>query len=1182
MSAPFAHLHFHTQYSISEGAVRIAGLGRTLREKNVSACAITDHGNLHGIVEFHDELKANGVKPIIGQGFRTHSLAREGNKGGRLYTLNLLATDRRGYLNLIKLSSLSYEREQDGGPSISRELLREYSEGLIATGGGSESEIEHALAAGNPNQAEAVAQFLKATFHERCYLEIRRTGEDDQERTIARLSEFSLARDVPLVATNPCFYLEKEDCFAQHVLKLMGRQTTLEDNSLPRLPDGYRLKSAGEMHAEFADFPEAIANAERIADSCRVDLKCDEHYLPEFETASGITLEEQIRQDASEGLERKLALLPAKTGDGENEKSRQTYRDRLDSELKVIVDMNYAGYFLVVADFVNWSKRNGVVVGPGRGSGAGSLVAFCLGITDVDPIRYDLLFERFLNPARISMPDFDVDFDNKGRERTIEYVRDKYGEKKVCKISAIGSLQAKAALKGVARVLGFSVGQGDRLAKMVPRDLNITLEKALEKSPELRQIQLEGSDEEKRLIEIALRLEGLNSNLSTHAAGVIIMNRDVSDVIPVCRNASDGFIQSQLTMEDAEKQGAVKFDFLGLKNLSILDEAVKMIKANRPGNDFDLDSVSLDDPEALKLLSRGQTLGIFQMESEGMTRLLKNLKPDRFEDIVAAVALYRPGPLGAKMDQTFVERKHGRQIAEYPDERTKVFLEETYGVMVYQEQVMRMAQVMAGFTLGEADLLRRAMGKKKEDLLKEQEDKFLEGCLRLGTEKAKAEEIFRLILYFAGYGFNKSHSVSYAVIALKTAYLKARFPIEFMVAVMNLEKDADKVVKLLREAVETGIGILPPDVNRSGEKFTVEEGKIRYGMGVIKNVGADAFEAVRKIREREGEFQTMEGFYEACESTGLDSRMYETLIKSGAFDSINANRRQIFATHAEKRREIQAFLASKIEDNFTLFTNHAPEPPTVESTKEKEDWPFLERLAYEKEMLGFYASAHPLDFFDRFFAGNGNPSDASSMNLKKLKDLAEKKSSESARSFPSENHRQPFRRKNGYSAPETRVLPAVVSRVDVRLDKNNRRYAFVELEDGTSWIEAMLNTETFAAAEAFLEPPSLVSASLGFRSFDGKLRYHCEALEPLVRKRLNRSPCFLVDLGNEKGSEALGELKRLLDGFPGETPVQIRARYGSGLSVEFDPGIKVRLDEAFLERAENAFPGRVRWVEKKG
>ena len=1040
----FVHLHLLTQFSLFESTIKISALGDLLKSKGMHSCAITDKGNMYGVVEFFNKMKAAGIKPIIGMEVyiavggrkKSHYLNNETS----YYTGALLCKDYAGYRNLVKLSSLGYlEGQCNGIPRVDDELLRQYSQGLIFLSGGIQGELYSAIENGKLEDAKLCVNEYQKIFGENFYIELQRDGAESTDQVNQGIIRLAKETGTPLVGTNICCYPDRTNAYSHHILHLMGKQmqVTTPGNEQPR-NDCWSVKSPEEMIELFSDYPaECISNTVRVAESCDVDLSCDTHYLPDYPCDEGNTLAEQFQVECEAGLNARLDdlihLYNLKSEDKISQ-FRSKYKARLEFEINVIVSMKYAGYFLVVADFVQWAKKNGVSVGPGRGSGAGSITAYSLKITDIDPIRYDLLFERFLNPERVSMPDFDIDFEASGRDRVIDYVRNKYGQQNVCQISAISSLQAKGALKGVARVLGMNYSDADRLVKLVPNDLKITIEKALEESEQFRSTVEDGDDLIKQIVQISLDLEGMNTNLTTHAAGVIIMNTDITDVMPVCMSPQ-GTIQSQYTMEHAENQGAIKFDFLGLKNLSIIDEALRVIQdENKPVPD--MERLSLDDPKVYKLLCDGLGTGIFQLESDGMKKLLRRMKPNCFEDIIALIALYRPGPLKSGMVNDFVARKLGQQEVVYTHEKMRNCLEETYGVMVYQEQVMKIAQELGGFTLAGADLLRRAIGKKKAEVLMQQRESFVKGCVANDVSETIANTVFDLIEKFAGYGFNKSHSAAYGLIGFQTAYLKAHYTTEFMVALLNTNIDnADNIVKFIQECRTLGIQILPPDINKSQVNFSIENKAIRFGLAGLKNISSSGLEDLLRIRSEEGCFKNMTDLYVKIDTGKLNAKALENLIKCGACDLLEPNRRANVESIPEGIEFSKGAKKYNIPNQNNLFDQL--EESSIDQQefipRKIKDWNPMSKLMNECEILGFFATKHPVDLYSN-----------------DLKDISGWKNS-----LAMENNRSQSGR---YS--NRVIFPCVVSSVKNGIDRRNQKYIALKIEDKYSSMDGHIFSKT--------------------------------------------------------------------------------------------------------------------------
>lgn len=976
---PFVHLHVHSQYSLLDGAIRLGDLIKTAKEFDMPAVAVTDHGNMFGALEFYEKAKKAGIKPIIGCEVYLAPKGRfnrgtPGNSGSgnngededKNQHLVLLAQDFTGYKNLLKLVSLGYLEGFYYKPRVDKELLRTYHEGLIALSSCMKGEVASELLHGRSEAAVRAAMEYRDIFGDgRFFLEIQANGIPEQAVVNEKIIALGKELGIPLVVTNDCHYLRRSDARAHEILLcIQTGKTILEEKRFKFRTDQLYFKSPDEMRREFAHVPEALENTVRIADMCSLEIPLGEYHFPIFPLPNGESIETQFRKTALEGFEKRLPEI-RHNRPRLSDQDLDAYRRRLQYEMDVIVDMGFAAYFLIVADFIAYAKNKGIPVGPGRGSAAGSLVAYAMGITDLDPVEHGLIFERFLNKERISMPDIDVDFCVLGRDDVFRYVTEKYGKEQVAQIATFGTLQAKAVVRDVGRALGMPYNEVDKIAKLIPGAIDMTLQKAFEQEPRLVELQRE-DPQIRELFEIAQALEGLTRHASTHAAGVVIGDKPLVEYMPLFRDP-DGKVVTQFSMKYVEKAGLIKFDFLGLRNLTVIHNAVQLIEKNH-GVRLDMRRIPLDDPETYALLGRGDTTGVFQLESSGMRDILVRLQPERFDDIVALVALYRPGPIKSGMVDHYIEGKHGRMPITYDLEQLRPILEPTYGVILYQEQVMEIARVLANYTLGEADILRRAMGKKIPEVMAAQRERFLKGAEANGIDLTKANHIFDLMDKFAGYGFNKSHSAAYAVISYQTAYLKAHYPVEFMAALLNsFLSNTDQVVKLINECREKGIAVLPPDVNVSELDFTVVEGKIRFGLGAVKNVGEGAIEAILAARALDGPFRSIDDFCERVDSSKVNRRVLEHLIKCGAFDSIHPERARVLAAMDQALEKAQARQRDRSVGQLSLFDllRAAPQQKNrePETLPEVPPWDSRTTLNYEKETLGFYISGHPLDHY---------------------------------------------------------------------------------------------------------------------------------------------------------------------------------------------------------------------------
>ena len=1045
----FVHLHLHTQYSLLDGANKIPELVSRVKQLGMPAVAMTDHGNMYGAVYFYETCVKAGVKPILGcevyvaPKSRFDRVGRDDDyEAGGNHHLTLLAMNAEGYRNLCRLVTAGYTEGFYYKPRIDKELLREANAGIIALSGCLSSEVNASLQSKDTARARRVMEEYATMFRDRYFVEVQDNKLEIQNYANVELRRLAAELGLPLVATNDCHYLQPEDAASHEVLLCIQSKKTRDDPKAWKLgTHELWVKSPEEMSASFGDLPEAIANTVDIAKKVDLELTFGRYRFPVFQTPKGETLESHLRSQASTGLEKRLELQ--RTRPSWDRTAEAGYLERLEYELGVIEKMGFAGYFLIVADFIGEAKRRGIAVGPGRGSGAGSLVAWSLGITDIDPIPYGLLFERFLNPERKSMPDIDVDFSDERRDEVIQYVREKYGADRVAGIITFGSLKGKAAIRDVGRALGFSFGDTDRIAKLYPaprQGKDVPLAEAMEKEPRLREVRDRG-DREKELFQHAIRLEGLLRDPSRHAAGVVISDRPLVEDLPLCVDKNNGDLLTQFDGEDVDKVGIIKFDFLGLKTLSLLQNTVRHIR-DRHAVEIDLVNLPLDDRKTYELLCRGDGVGIFQMESSGMRRLLTDLKPSTFEDLIAVLALYRPGPLDAKLDdgstmvEVFVRRKHGREPISYLHPSLEPILGETYGVIVYQEQVMRIAQVLAGYSLGEADGLRKAMGKKIKQEMEREKKRFLAGAKGLGLDPKLTDTVFSQMETFAQYGFNKSHSAAYAMISFQTAYLKSHYPPEFQAALLTLEMgDTDKTYKNIADAREHGIRVLPPDINESRADFVVvAEDRIRFGMGAVRNVGERAVEQILAVRETP--FASFADFCRRVRGPLVNKRVVESLIKCGAFDSLEPERERLLAGAEDVLRWAERVERDAQSDQIGLFAGAAgksvnAEPPLPDAPPGSEK----DRLRAEKEAIGFFLTGHPLDKFQR--------------DLPRLADAT-------TTALPSR------------ADQSTVTLAGVIHDIRLKNSKKGERYATFFLEDKEGVVEVIVWPDTYKSTEAVI------------------------------------------------------------------------------------------------------------------
>lgn len=1108
---PFIHLRVHSSYSLAEGAIKIPALIERCAEQDMPAVALTDTNNLFGAMEFSLTAAKAGVQPIIGAQISL-SLAEDDPRFQKHRTaaqdtfdeMTLLVQSQEGFKNLSALVTMMWDKVKSGqAPHISLSDIQNRAAGLIALTGGIKGTISQLLLQNNADAAKAHLEKLKAIFADRLYVEITRHGVVEETRI--EDSSLKLAEDtgVAYVATNEAFFLDEDLYEAHDALLCISAGTYVSEEKRRRVTREHRLKSPQEMKVLFADLPEAIENTVVIAQRCGYMQKIVDPELPPYPTEKGEAAE--LHEQAKTGLETRLVnqVLTQDMDESQTQEIRKTYFDRLDHELSVIEKMGYPGYFLIVADFIQWAKRQDIPVGPGRGSGAGSIVSWSLTITDINPIHFNLLFERFLNPERVSMPDFDIDFCQDRRDEVIEYVAQKYGRDRVAQIITFGKLQARAVIRDVGRVLQMPYGQVDRICKLIPNNPAnpMTLSEAIESETELR-LMIRQEAEVKRLIEMGQQLEGLYRHASTHAAGVVIGGKPLQELVPLYFDSRSDMAATQFNMKDVEKAGLVKFDFLGLRTLTAMMRTIALIKSEE--GVLELEKIPLDNLKTFELLNRCETVGVFQLESGGMVDVLRQLKPTRFEELIALVALYRPGP----MDDIprYLACKHGKEPVTYMHPKIQSLLEETFGVMVYQEQVMEIAQVLAGYTLGGADLLRRAMGKKIKSEMDAQRECFVDGAQKNGVERALASQIFDSIAKFAGYGFNKSHSAPYALIAYQTAYLKANYPVEYMTALMSLElSNLDKLVVFRQEVERMGITLLPPDVNASHANFTVEdigEGKtgIRYALAAIKNVGEAAIEGIVAERETNGVFKDIWDFSARVDSGFLNRRLLEHLIYAGAFDSIHANRQQLFESVDLIVRQAQVATQERKSSQASLFEilsdSSSPQVKLAPAT----EWGQLEKLQKEFEVIGFYLSAHPINTYPGL----------ETLDLTKAKAVA---SICKGKDNPAFN------------------LAGIVTSVRERTSKSGQRYAFVGISDDTGDVELMFFSEQLAQSRDCLEPGTPVYIQATARMDEDRLRLSAVSAQSLDQKLVKQTRNLQLLLASPEAVEAVsGALKDLPSG----------------------------------------------------
>jgi DNA polymerase-3 subunit alpha len=1118
MEVPFVHLRVHSEYSLVDGLVRVKPLVKQVAESGMPAVALTDQSNLFALVRFYQAALASGVKPIAG----VDAWIRNPDDINTPFRLVLLVQNQVGYKNLTRLVSRSYREGQHlGRPLIHHEWLSGNTEGLIALSAGRHGDVGRALLAGNRTEARRLLGQWLTLFGDRYYLELHRTGRPDEERCLHDTVALAADSAVAVVATNDVHFLKPEDFDAHEVRVCIHEGRTLDD---PRRPKNYSeqqyLRSPEEMSELFSDIPEALQNSVEIAKRCTIELTLGKNFLPDFPIPEGMTIEEFLAAESRKGLEWRLpSILDTQSPDFPQQ--RKVYDDRLQLELDVINTMGFPGYFLIVADFIQWAKDNDIPVGPGRGSGAGSLVAYALKITDLDPIEHELLFERFLNPERVSMPDFDVDFCMDKRDQVIDYVARRYGRDSVSQIITYGSMAAKAVVRDVGRVLGHPYGFTDRVAKMIPFEIGMTLDKALVESDDLKQAYAT-DDEVNELIEMAKKLEGCARNAGKHAGGVVISPGLLTDFTPLyCESNGEGLV-TQFDKDDVEKVGLVKFDFLGLRTLTIVDWALKTVnteRARQGETPIDINAIPMDDEASFKLLKSAETTAVFQLESRGMKELIKKLQPDCFEDITALVALFRPGPLQSGMVDDFINRKHGRAKVTYPHPDLEPILKPTYGVILYQEQVMQIAQVLAGYSLGGADLLRRAMGKKKPEEMAKQGEIFRKGAVERGVEEETATYIFDLMEKFAGYGFNKSHSAAYALVSYQTMWLKAHYPAAFMAAVCSADMDnTDKVVPLIEECRRMGLKVEAPQVNLSEYKFSATDGKtVVYGLGAIKGVGESAIESMIEGRNSGGPYQDIFEFCRRIDMRKVNRRVMESLIRAGALDGLGANRATLMMQLPLALKLAEQHHAMQAVGQNDLFGMGEPQPEEASHAqvipKDVDEWEEEQRLQGEKETLGLYLTGHPIDRYAE---------ELNHISRRRIGDL-------SLDAAP-----EPGQRRRGVPV----VVTGLVVSASHRQTQRGRMGTLV-LDDRSGRIECTLFNEVYEQHRELIVADKIlvVSGSLNYDEFRGGLSIRSDNLLTFEQARSHYAGLLNVKVSRNElpAVEFSEQLQQILSPFRGGT-----------------------------------------------
>jgi DNA polymerase-3 subunit alpha len=1152
----FVHLHVHTEYSLLDGAGRIPELLDRCRDLGMPGIAITDHGVMYGVVEFYKEAKARGLKPVIGCEVYVAPRSRkdkEAHTDSNYAHLVLLAENQTGYQNLIALSSIGFTEGFYYKPRIDYELLASHSEGLIALSACLAGDIPRLLEQGRYNDAVALANRLNGIFGQgRFYLELQEHGLPGQKRINEGLAQISRDTGIPLVATNDVHYTNREDADAHDILLCIQTGKTIEDADRLRFetPEFY-LKSPEEMELLFHSYPEALQNTVRIMDRCHVEFDFDTLHLPQYDVPGGYTAEEYLRKLCSEGLKERYPVIT------------EEIRARLEYELDTISQMGYVDYFLIVWDFIKYARDNGIIVGPGRGSAAGSLTAYTLKITQIDPLKYGLLFERFLNPERVSMPDIDIDFCFERRQEVIDYVIRKYGEDRVAQIITFGTMAARAAIRDVGRALNMSYGEVDRIAKMIPFEMHMDINKALEMNPELKMLYEEDSSA-KTLIDMSRSLEGLPRHASTHAAGVVISKLPVTEYVPLQKN--DECVTTQFPMGTLEQLGLLKMDFLGLRTLTVIRDTIALIE-HSDGKKIDIYSISLDDPAVYEMLSQGDTDGVFQLESAGMRQFMKELKPSTFEDIIAGISLYRPGP----MDQIprYIANKNHPEAIEYTDVKLAPALEVTYGCMVYQEQVMQIVRDLAGYSLGRSDLVRRAMAKKKTEVMKKEREYFIHGildeagnlavpgALRNGVSEEKANRIFDEMMEFAKYAFNKSHAAAYALVAYQTAWLKYYYPVQFMAALItSVMGSSGKVAGYIQYCKKKNIQVLPPDVNESYAKFTVLNQTIRFGLAAVKNVGTPAIEAIIDARNKKGKFVSFLDFCQKTEDMGINKRLVESLIRCGAFDSLGAYRSQLIAVYEKVLDSVAQDRRRNVSGQMSLFGEQSAIPTAayrLDNLPDMKEFPFKMLLAMEKEMTGVYISGHPLDEYKESIEGYHTTLDI--MSLQSM-DESGVMAGESAPSLEQEPMAADL------TDGSMVTLGGIIIDKKVKYTKNNSMMAFITLEDLYGSIEVIVFPTVYARYSALLDTDKtvVIKGRISLKE-DEEPKILCNEAEALVPGQKHK---LYIKIARDRNPDIQKEICSILQKYKGNVPVYLYLE-AMDKTYKSSPDLWIRRDSALLQ-----------------
>jgi DNA polymerase III subunit alpha len=1148
-SSDFVHLHVHTQFSLLDGACRLDDLVALTKEYGMPACAITDHGNMFGAVEFYEKAVAAGIKPIIGCEIYVAPESRfnktsHGIKGAG-YHLVLLAKNNTGYKNLMEIVSLGYLEGFYYKPRVDKEVLARCNKGLIALSACLKGEISHFLSCDQWEDAKRVALEYSDIFgKENFYFELQDNQIQEQKKVNQGLIRLSAATGIELVATSDVHYLSREDAKAHDILLCIQTQTNVDDTDRMRFQsDQMYFRSPEEMAERFRDVPEALENTVKIAEKCNVELDFNELHLPAFTPPEGKDNDTFLAELVNEGIKKRYTSLTSEI------------KKRIEHEIGVIKKSGYTSYFLIVWDFIRYARSKDIPVGPGRGSAAGSIVSYALGITDLDPIKYGLIFERFLNPDRVSMPDIDIDFCFERRNEVIEYVIEKYSKNNVAQIITFGSMMAKGVLRDVGRVMGVPYAEVDRIAKLVPQDAGITLEKAMEIEPELK-MKYDDDPVLRQVIDISMRLQGLNRHASTHAAGVVISDKPLIKRIPLFKTADDQ-VTTGYSMNSLEKIGMLKMDFLGLKTLTVIDQTVKIVKRTRD-EDIDIDNIPLDDKATFELLSRADTAGVFQLESGGMRDLLRKLRPGRFEDLIAILALYRPGPMGSGMLDDFIKRKQGEIKVKYDHPLLEAILEETYGIIVFQEQVMRVVSVMGGFSMAEADNVRKVMGKKIKDpeKLDSIRSKFISGALKNKVDNVTAAKVWDFISHFAGYGFNKSHSAAYSMISYRTAYLKANYPVEFMTALLTSEKDnSDKISNYINESIRMKIDILPPDVNESFRDFTVVGADIRFGLSAVKNVGGGSADAIIATRKDMGRYESIFDFAVKAGSKALNRKVLESMIKCGAFDSTGIKRSQAMSVLEKVMDVAQNANKDKSAGQLSFFDEGAADDgfrDTFHDIPDIPEWPEHELLANEKEMLGFYITKHPLARFEKLLNSYSTCTIPEMVSLPDGKEV---------------------------------LIGGIINKAKITVTrKKAEKMAIFSLEDLNNFVEVLAFPRTFAKFPDMIKEDNLVYIYGKVNRREEEPKIIAEDIIPLEKVKEKYTKGVLVRLSTIGLEEnMMKKIRFCLQKYRGKAPVHIDlfSEAGRKVRVSVEPELFVNPTDELLAALEDIVgSGNVKFLAK--